>query len=157
MKRRKRTNSKVPAKGRLRDMAGQLWALAVKQDWAGRCAVCGKRKCQAHHLLSRRHQAVRYALRNGIALCATHHTLGADSAHENGPGFMFWLEAEHPNVVAWLRMVTETDCRRFAGITNAAYYIEQICRLREYVEPEDFERIVGIRFAAYLDSSEELK
>jgi hypothetical protein len=29
-------------------------------------------------------------------------------------------------------------------------YIEQIQRLREYVEPEEFEKIVGVKFARYL-------
>ena len=48
-KRRKRTNSKTPAKGRLRDCADQLWSLAVRDDWNNRCAVCGFGKCEAHH------------------------------------------------------------------------------------------------------------
>ena len=39
--RRKRTNKNVPAKGRLRDFADDLWKLAVRDDWGYKCAACG--------------------------------------------------------------------------------------------------------------------
>lgn len=153
---RKRTSRKVPAKGRLRDMADQLWSLAVKNDWAGKCAVCGKRKCEAHHLIPRQHQATRYALRNGIALCAHCHQFDRDiSPHQNAAGWVLWLHAHHKPLYEWYLETAATRNQTTGLITNADYYIEHIRRLSLYVEPEDYERIVGVRFASYLESSEE--
>lgn len=149
-KRRKRTNLKVPAKGRLRDMADQLWSVAVRADWAGKCAVCGKLNCESHHLIPRQHEETRYMLENGIALCPTHHQWDKDiSPHQNAAGWVDWLELTYPEIGEWY---FDHLRPRFDGVTNAAYYCEVICRLREYVEPEDFERIVGIRFSQHLES-----
>jgi hypothetical protein len=65
---------------------------------------------------------------------------------------MAWLRSHQPHLYWWY---TRDPRPRFKGITDAAYYIEHIRRLREYVEPEDFDRVVGIRFAAYLESNDE--
>lgn len=149
MKRRKRTNSKVPAEGRLRDMADRLWSLAVRSDWNWRCAVCRSGKCEAHHLVPRQHQATRYELRNGIALCTHCHQFDKDlSPHQNAAGFIFWLESHHADLAEWY---FDNRRPRFDETLNAAYYCEQIQRLRQYVEPEDFVRVVGVKFAAYLE------
>jgi len=152
-KRRKRTSANVPAKGRLRDIADRLWALAVREDWLCRCAVCGRRKTESHHMVPRQHYATRYLLENGIALCSTHHQFDPNiSPHQNAAGWMAWMKEHHPFRAQWY---LENCCPQFDGITNAAYYIEQIQRLREYVDPDDFVRIVGVRFAAYLDELRE--
>ncbi len=151
-KRRKRTNSQVPAKGRLRDMADSLWSLAVKIDWGHSCPICGRRSnLNSHHLIPRQHTATRYDLQNGICLCKRCHQFCPDrSPHQHGEGFRQWLESHHPRIAQWMR----DNCHpQFLGTTNTQYYIDQIRRLKEYVEPEDFERIVGVRFAAHLDSS----
>lgn len=148
-KRRKKTSKNVPAKGRLKDMADQLWAVAVKEDWGCRCAVCGRMESlDSHHLVPRQHQATRYELRNGICLCKSCHQFDKNtSPHQNAAGWLAWLASRHPQACAWYH-----DNRRpkFEGTTNVLYYIEQIKRLREYVTTLDFERIVGVRFAAYL-------
>lgn len=147
-KRRKRTNKNIPAKGRLRDMADQLWSLAVRNDWNHLCAVCGSGKVEAHHLVPRQHEATRYDLRNGIALCASHHQFDPDvSPHQNAAGWLDWLRFYHPRIAYWYGLNLRPE---FTGIKNAAHYCEVIQSLREYVEPEDFERIVGIRFNRWL-------
>lgn len=152
-KRRKRTNKKVPAKGRLRDMADALWAYAIKEDWLWECAVCGKNNVEAHHLIARENEATRYDLNNGIALCAEHHKFCPKlSAHNNCEAFRQWLAEQCPSRQQW----HETTIRNggylsFAGTKNPAYYIEQIERLREYVPEKEFDRIVGVRFSAYLE------
>lgn len=151
-KRRKRTNSNVPAKGRLRDIADQLWSRAVRDDWANRCAVCGSGKVEAHHLVPRQHEATRYTLLNGVALCFTHHQ-GCEnlSPHLNAAGWMRWLEANHPSRAEWYR----DNCRpQFNGTKTADYYCGIIRGLRQYVEPLDYERIVGVRFARWLEDNE---
>jgi hypothetical protein len=153
-KRRKRTSSKVPAKGRLREMADSLWSLAIRADWNHQCAVCGAGKSESHHLVPRQHQATRYELRNGIALCARCHQFDPDiSPHQNAWGWIDWLFKHHEELHDWYW--AENSCRkRFAGTTNAAYYVEVIQGLRQYVEETDYVRIVGARFAAYLEAKE---
>lgn len=147
---RKRTSKHVPAKGRLRDMADQLWSLAIRADWNHRCAVCGAGKCEAHHLAPRQLQATRYDLRNGIALCSTHHQFDRDMApHQNAAGWMEWLGIHHPERLAWY---VENHRTRFDGTTNATYYLDQITRLRQYVDEIDFNRVVGCRLADHLES-----
>ena len=147
-KRRKRTNSRVPAKGRLRDMADRLWSRAVRDDWANRCAVCGKGKVEAHHLVPRQFEATRYNLLNGVALCASCHKFCPDvSPHLNASGWMDWLRSEHPILAQWYENNPRPE---FHGTKNAAYYVAQIQRLRQYV-PDDAEKICGVKFYAWLE------
>lgn len=150
---RKRTNSNVPSKGRLREMADALWSRAIRDDWANRCAVCGstKTKVEAHHLVPRQHEATRYELLNGIALCARHHQFDRDlSPHQNAAGWIAWLNRNHRERAEWY-----IDNRRpvFTGVKNAAYYIDVINRLREYVDPLEFEGIVGVTFSQWLEEN----
>ena len=151
MKRRKRTNANIPARGVLRTMSDKLWSLAVRADWAHKCAVCGARDCEAHHLVPRQHEVTRYELRNGIALCCHCHQFDNDlSPHQNAAGWIKWLEWHHPELAEWYF----DNCRpkfRFDTTKNAAHYIEVIQSLRQYVEPDDFDRIVGIKFGRHLE------
>lgn len=154
-KRRKRTSREIPAKSRLLKFADDLWSLAVRSDW-GCCAVCRRLgKLDAHHVIPRAHFATRYELRNGICLCANHHRWDADVApHQNPEGWLRWLAANQPDLHGWyVKMMDSGDHKRFTQTKTAAYYIDQIRRLRQYVEPDDFERICGVRFSAYLDSA----
>ncbi len=148
---RKRTNSNVPAKGRLREMADRLWSLAIRSDWAYRCAICGSSKVDAHHLVPRQHEATRYDLNNGIALCSTHHQFDKDlSPHLNAAGWLAWLNDKFPGRAEWFM----TNRRpQFMGTKNAAYYCDVIKRLKPYVEPHEFTDIVGIKFAAWLEET----
>ena len=152
-KRRKRTSQNLPAKGRLRDMADSLWSLAVRADWGGRCAVCGCRKCEAHHLIPRQHQSTRYDLRNGISLCCSHHKFDKDlSPHLNAAGWLLWLSEMLPACHCWYtETVKQGGYRQFDGMTTALYYCDVIRRLKEYVADDDFARVVGQRFATYLE------
>ena len=152
MKRRKRTNKNIPAKGRLRDMADKLWSVAVRVDWNDQCAVCGKRKCEAHHLIPRQWEATRYDLRNGIALCARHHQFDPDiSPHQNAAGWMGWLEQHHPSLGDWYVITTaDGKHRQFDGTKTALYYCDVIRSLREYTD-DDYFRICGMRFSAWLE------
>ncbi len=152
-KRRKRTTSDIPAKGRLRDIADKLWSRAVRDDWDNRCAVCGSGKCEAHHLIPRQHEATRYSLNNGIALCASHHQFDPDiSPHQNAAGWMRWLREHYPEVAVWYEANVSVK-PQFLGTKNTAYYLAIIRYLRQYVSPDDFERIVGVRFTTWLDTN----
>ena len=155
-KRRKRTNANVPAKGVIRGKADRLWSLAVRNDWAGKCAVCGARKCVAHHLIPRQHESTRYDLRNGIALCASHHIFDNDTApHKNAAGWLLWLSEHHEELHRWYtETVADGEYRRFDGTTTAQYFCEVIRSLEEYVDEEDYTRIVGVKFSRWLASPE---
>ena len=154
-KRRKRTNKNVPAKGRLCKFADDLWSLAVRADWAHRCAICGKRSdLNAHHLIHRWHFAVRYLLENGICLCGyCHIRCPKYSPHLNGLCFRAWLYENHPQRASWCDLTTNHG-HHFSLVTkNPQYYIGQILRLKQYV-PDEFEGVVGVRFAAWLEDQE---
>jgi len=65
----------------LTNRADELWAQAVKLRDGNCCAVCKRRgRLEAHHLIGRVNGRFRWALPNGIALCARHHTLDHDVA-----------------------------------------------------------------------------
>lgn len=156
-KHRKRTNANVPAKGRLRDMADILWSVAVRDDWYHRCAACGRLKPDAHHLIPRQHEETRYRTRNGIALCPHCHQFNPDrSPHQNAAGWLAWLAANQPELHKWYTEMTDTaDYRTFViGTRNATYYIDVIRGLRGYVSEEDYDRILGVKFSAWLDNED---
>lgn len=155
-RRRKRTNANVPAKGRLRDFCDKLWSLAVRDDWAWRCAVCGSRdELNAHHLIPREHTATRYAMRNGICLCSRCHKFCTErSPHQNAAGWLRWLKEHHPALAEWYCTGT-AECWGAPPITkNVQYYCEVIRELRVYVDEDEFRRIVGVRFADWLTDSD---
>lgn len=153
-KRRKKTSKRVPAKGRLRDMADKVWALAVKDDWGYTCAICRSQTddLNSHHLIPRQHYALRYDLKNGICLCRRCHQFCPKlSPHQNAPGFVLWLSAHHPLIANWVRIQINNGYD-FDGTRNASYFMGELQRMREYVETNDFDRIVGVRFSEYLDN-----
>ena len=153
---RKRVSKAIPAKGRLRDMADQLWSIAVRSDWSGTCAVCNVRKCEAHHLIPRQYEATRRDLQNGIALCAKHHKFDPLQApHQNAAGWLIWLESHYPVTYRWYYNAMETgNYRSFRGTTNPNYYCDEIRRLRPYVCGGDYFRVVGVKFAQWLEENE---
>lgn len=153
-KRRKPSANGLPAVGRLRDIADQLWSRAVRDDWGNRCAVCGSRnKVEAHHLVPRQHTSTRHDVQNGISLCSWCHKFDPHNApHQHAAGWMAWLNKHHPRVAAWYEVNRNPQ---FGGKKNADYYLGRIRELRQYVEPEDFERIVGVRLVARIDGEDE--
>ena len=52
----------------------------------------------------------------------------------------------------WTTTEDSGDHRRFDGVKNEAYYCGIIQGLREYVEEDEFEQIVGIKFSAWLEN-----
>ena len=152
LKRRKKTNANTPAKGRLKDMADQLWSISIRTDWQWKCAVCGNVPCEAHHLIPRQFTATRYDMQNGIALCASHHQFCPDiSPHRNAAGWMEWLRTYHNGRYEWyVETVKNGDHRKFSGTKNAVYYCKTILSFRQYVEADKFRSIVGAKFSEYL-------
>ena len=145
---------RIPAKKQLCKRADDLWSVAVKSDWANRCAVCGSNgKLHPHHIVPRQFESLRYELMNGIALCVQHHIFdGKVAPHQNAAGWLAWLTDTYPTLANWY-----IDNRRpqFTGTKDAEYYIGHIRRLKQYVEAEDFSRIVGVRFEAWLEETKE--
>lgn len=145
---RKRISKDIPAKGRMKDIADQLWSRAIRDDWGNKCAVCNGTPCEAHHLIPRQHQGTRYNLMNGVALCSRCHQFDKNVApHQNAAGWLKWLEEHHPFRHKWLMLHLRPE---FTGTVNAIYYCDLILEFRPYFEAEEFERIVGVRFTRYL-------
>jgi hypothetical protein len=61
-----------------------------KQRDNGLCRRCGKLGIECHHIMSRRHNALRFNLLNLLSLCAVCHRL----AHEKPDEFRRWLDME---------------------------------------------------------------
>jgi hypothetical protein len=61
-----------------------------------------------------------------------------------------------PELFQWYRKTVEAGhYRNFIGTTNARFYLTTIRGLKEYVEEEDYRRICGAKFSAWLDSEED--
>ena len=154
---RKRISKDIPNKVTLRKHADALWSIAVRSDWAWKCAACQNTTVEAHHIFPRQHQATRYVLRNGIALCALHHKLHPEmSPHGGTPdGWRDWLKKYQHELYFWYKETEDINGHKaFDGTTNADYYIETIKRLKEYVDEDAFVRIVGVKFSRWLEESE---
>jgi hypothetical protein len=69
-----------------------IWKDKVKEDADFKCEVCGKGadECQlhSHHFIGRTHTSLRWVLANGFCLCAAHHTMSRQSAHEDPQWFV---------------------------------------------------------------------
>ena len=94
-------------------------------------------------------------MRNGISLCSWCHTFDPDTApHQNAAGWLLWLSEHYPELHLWYTTTVATgEHKTFDGTTNATYFCGVIRDLQEYVTEEDFERIVGVRFARWLDEN----
>lgn len=55
-----------------------LWAKAVKVKSGWICKTCRSRADESHHIVSRKHKAVRWEIDNGVALCTQCHSLATD-------------------------------------------------------------------------------
>lgn len=82
---------------KLKGIDGRLddaWSKLVKLRAGNQCEYCGKRRyVQSHHIFSRSNRSVRWDVKNGVALCAGHHTLSSKfSAHKTPTEFHIWLE-----------------------------------------------------------------
>ena len=141
---------------RMRKKADELWSLAIRRDWNETCAVCGRRggALHAHHLIPRQHYGTRFDMNNGICLCARCHSFcPKHSPHQNANGWMEWLRAHLPDTAIWYNA---NDSEKWSdNVTkNAQYYHEVLRDLRQYVEPYEFESIVGIQLATWLEENE---
>ena len=140
----------------LRKKADKLWSFSVKRDWGERCAVCGNRggALNAHHLIPRQHYGTRYDIRNGICLCYQCHTACPKrSPHLNADGWMEWLHKHHPETAIWYHAM---NAEKWSNTVtkNAQYFRDVICELKQYVEPYEFEQLVGFELAQWLEENE---
>ena len=63
-----------------------------KEDKDYKCEVCGRGKehgiqLHSHHYIGRTHTSLRWVLENIFVLCAAHHTMSRQSAHEDPQWF----------------------------------------------------------------------
>jgi len=150
-RRRKRTNKTI-----LRDKANRLWSCAVLADWGHRCAMTSTLggDLNAHHLIPREYPQTQYDLRNGMCLNSYYHVRCPERApHKNPQGFLQWLEDEYPQIAHWY--YTTFEAIRYQpqpSVRTVHFYVDHIRSLKEYVNDDEYRRIVGVRFADWLDS-----
>jgi hypothetical protein len=81
---------RLPHKTRkqLEKLCDKAWSARILAIWSGKigsrkCAVpgCSNLGNNPHHIFSRKNKGTRWDLKNGIILCAYHHSLGIPSAH----------------------------------------------------------------------------
>jgi len=95
--------------------ADKEWSLQVRKR--GKCELCGKsgEMCQLHphHYVGRKNRATRWYLPNGICLCASHHTMGIRSAHQDPE----WFRGEILKVRGkdWLKDIVNQSNKVFKG------------------------------------------
>ena len=89
---------------KLSDTCDKLWSEIVKKHWDNKCAICGATdNLNSHHIITRSEKNLRWDVRNGICLCALHHTLSAKlSAHKTPQAFNDWLYSNYTEIVEHL-------------------------------------------------------
>jgi hypothetical protein len=81
---------------KLKGVDGRLdtaWSELVKLRAGMICEYCGNMSyLNSHHVFTRKNRATRWDVKNGMALCPTHHTLGTKfSAHGTPTIFTEWI------------------------------------------------------------------
>ncbi len=71
-----------------------LWSKKIKQRDGKKCVYCGEQNyLNSHHIFSKTKRSLRWALKNGITLCSSHHTLSSlFSAHKTPAEFVEWIK-----------------------------------------------------------------
>ena len=83
------------------------WSLKIRARDEFQCVVCGsKEHLNAHHLIPKEIIEFRSNMKNGITLCAKHHTRYGNglSPHSYGGNmlFYFWMSINRPKQLAWI-------------------------------------------------------
>ena len=72
----------------------KLWSEIIRSK--GYCEICGTTvNLNAHHIVGRINNALRWDLRNGICICVSCHKFSTHSAHNDSIGFMKWFRKNH--------------------------------------------------------------
>ena len=98
---------------KLRRKAFSLWTKCVKERDNHTCQLCGARDGElnangkptiinAHHVIGRRCKALRFDVRNGLALCAGCHRFSPVGPHRGMVVFGEWLRKERPGLTEYL-------------------------------------------------------
>ena len=96
-----RRRSRTP-RAQLKAKCDKLWSAIIRS--VGHCQRCGAgdKQLHAHHLIPRTRLATRWAIPNGLCLCAGCHSMGPASAHQDPLLFAKWFAAKFPERVEWV-------------------------------------------------------
>lgn len=86
---------KIKKKKGIEGKLDSAWSKLVKLRAGNKCEYCGTQTGQlhSHHIFSRQNKSTRWDVKNGIALCASHHVLSSSfSAHKTPMEFTEWLK-----------------------------------------------------------------
>lgn len=91
---------RTPTIKSLKNKADRKWAESVKRNAKGRCERCGKYEgVQSHHVVGRQNHALRFDVRNGVALCWYDHYV---FAHQHPLDFAEWFREHRPADYAYV-------------------------------------------------------
>lgn len=93
-KRKNMKLSKIQSRTSLCRKADKLWSTIILLK--GRCEICGAKATNPHHFIGRKNLTLRHDIRNGIALCYTHHIGGKESAHGDPQWICAWMMQHRP-------------------------------------------------------------
>ena len=70
------------------------WTLKVKARDNNQCIICkNKKMLNAHHIITRSNEKLRFDIDNGASLCPLHHNFSREiSAHKNSFAFFIWMQ-----------------------------------------------------------------
>jgi len=114
-----------------------LWREAVIERASHKCEYpecdINATQLQAHHFYTKRIVAMRYNLENGLCLCATHHTMGAFSAHRD-PDFKDIIIERGVRTEEWHDKLIKQKNERTKN--TPAFKAECLEKLKLYLEGE---------------------
>ena len=80
-----------------------MWSIKVRNTYDNKCVICGSDKfINAHHIESRKNSALRFDIKNGVALCPKCHKFGINSAHNSPIWFHQWLLKNTPETIGYI-------------------------------------------------------
>ena len=87
---------KASAVKRLKNKKLKEWSLAVRERANFKCEWCGRTKeeikLNSHHIITKKFEALKFSLDNGLCLCPKCHRFGILCAHNNPIRVFVWLK-----------------------------------------------------------------
>jgi hypothetical protein len=81
---------------RIKNKKLREWSLAIRERANFQCEWCGRTKAEvrlnAHHIVTKKFEPLRFSLDNGICLCPKCHKFAVLSAHNNPIKVFIWLK-----------------------------------------------------------------
>jgi len=123
---------------RLKNKLFKLWAIKVKERAGNKCEVDG---CSTGNVLNSHHienymanPSLRYDIKNGICVCASHHKFLAQSAHKSFVFMYNLMLSKHPEELKYL--LEYKSVKEELTIEKLEQMIKEMEQLKFDVQPQ---------------------